>query len=369
MPVRRRDPVPEGALEARLFRLIEREGPITVARYMAEALGHPEYGYYRRTDPLGAAGDFVTAPEISQMFGELIGLWCVDTWRRLGRPSPFVLAELGPGRGTLMSDLLRAAAADPAFTAAARVHLVEISKRLRTRQRAALGGRTVRWHESFADLPAGPLMLVANEFFDALPIRQFVRRGRGWRERLVGAVDGRLAFVEGGEVDPPVRLPDAPEGAVAEVSPEALAIAGALGGRLAATGGAALVVDYGYVRSAPGDTFQAVRAHAPHDVLTAPGTADLTAHVDFARLGAAAAAAGARVFGPVDQGEWLIRLGIEARAARLIAGADAAREAEIRTALHRLIAPAEMGTLFKVLAIAQPACETPAGFEGAATRP
>ena len=354
------------ALAALLRDIIAKDGPITVERYMAEALGHPAHGYYVTRDPLGAKGDFTTAPEISQMFGEMIGLWCVATWQRMGAPSSFVLAELGPGRGTLMADALRAARLEPRFLAAAKLHLVETSPALREKQRAALVAHNPSWHGDFADVPGGPLLLVANEFFDALPIRQFERTASGWRERLIGAAQDKFAFtLSTGEPD--LLLPgDAPAGAVVETSPASQRIMRAVGERIARHGGAALAIDYGYVRAesagAWGETLQALRGHQRHDPLDAPGEADLTAHVDFAALARAAREAGATAHGPLPQGLFLKALGIELRALRLARDATPEQRAAIDAALHRLTHADGMGLLFKALAVAHPSLGTPDGF-------
>lgn len=360
-----------GGLAGHLRRRIAAEGPLTVAEFMADALGHPRHGYYTRRDPLGAAGDFVTAPEISQMFGELIGLWCAVVWQDMGSPDPVVVVELGPGRGTLMADMLRAAAAAPGFLDAARLHLVETSPVLRERQADALAAPVLAsapvWHDSLDAVPAGPTLLIANEFFDALPIRQFQRTDEGWRERRVdtgGAGGFRFVLAPPGPLDPLAmkRLAAAPEGGVIEVCPAGLALAGVIGGRVAGHGGAALVVDYGAVESAAGETLQAVKDHAYHPVLAAPGEADLTAHVDFAGLATAAIEAGAAAFGPVPQGTFLESLGIGARAAALRIGATAGQTSDIRSAHRRLVDDSEMGTLFKALAVAHPAMVPPPGF-------
>jgi NADH dehydrogenase [ubiquinone] 1 alpha subcomplex assembly factor 7 len=352
-----------------LARRIRETGPITIAEYMAQALGHPEHGYYSRRDPFGRQGDFITAPEISQIFGELVGLWCADTWERMGRPQPVHLVELGPGRGTLMSDALRAARVLPAFRHALRLHLVETSPFLRARQAAALGEAEPVWHATIDTLPDGPAMVVANEFFDALPVHQFQKTARGWRERLVtfDEASGNFAVRLAGRRTEasallPKRLADAPPGAVFEVSPSALAIARALGQRLAAAGGAALIIDYGYVLGGRGDTLQAVRGHRRHDVFADPGEADLTAHVDFAALGDAASAGGARFNGPVTQGSFLRALGIATRLERLLRGATPTQAVALKTGCRRLIEPGEMGTLFKVLALADPKLPPLAGF-------
>jgi NADH dehydrogenase [ubiquinone] 1 alpha subcomplex assembly factor 7 len=356
------------ALAEHLARRIRSTGPITIADWMAEALGHPEHGYYRTRDPLGVAGDFITAPEISQMFGELIGLWLVECWRLMGEPRPVRLAELGPGRGTLMADALRAARLRPEFLAALDLHLVETSPALRRRQAESLrpSGAAPRWHDGFATVPEGPLLLVANEFFDALPVHQFQRTAQGWRERVVafGEEGFRLGLAPPGPAL--ALLPEAsraaPEGGIAEVSPAALGLADVIARRLVADGGAALVIDYGPAESAPGDSLQAVRGHRPHDPLRDPGAADLTAHVDFAALARAATGAGARVHGPLPQGVWLERLGLRQRAARLRAGASPAQAKEIDAAERRLLDPGEMGTLFKAMALAAPSLATPPGF-------
>ena len=355
-------------LAERLTRRIARQGPITVADYMAAVLTDPEHGYYMTGDPLGRRGDFITAPEISQMFGELIGLWCADTWQRLGAPGKVVLLELGPGRGTLMADALRAARLDPAFLDAVRVHLVEVSPVLRARQATALAEYAPTWHADLGGLPDGPLLVIANEFFDALPVHQYERRLEGWCERLVGLDDAdALAF----GLSPPTpatallvpgHLRDAPPGSVIEVSPVASSLAAEIGGRIAAFTGAALVIDYGHGTTGIGDSLQAVRHHARHQVLDEPGRADLTAHVDFAALGQAARAAGARIHGPETQGAFLERLGLGARADALSRSASPEHAQDIAAAKERLSASEHMGVLFKVLALSHPALEALPGF-------
>ncbi|MBP0493702.1 class I SAM-dependent methyltransferase [Pararoseomonas indoligenes] len=318
--------------------------------------------YYAGRDPFGAAGDFTTAPEITQAFGECLGLWAAVTWQVMGRPDPVILAEAGPGRGTLMADALRAIRGMvPDFSHALRLHLIETSPLLRAAQRGRLPGAT--WHDSLAALPPGPMILLANEFLDALPIRQFVRRGGRWAERFVA--EG--AFVERPAPDAP--LPDSgEEGEVREVNEPALGIAGALGTRLAAQGGAALFLDYGPGESGPGDSLQAIRAREAADPLADPGGADLTAHVDFAALARTARASGAAVHGPLPQGVFLSRLGLHSRAAALAAseasipGGRGARHIEAAT---RLTAPEAMGRLFKALVLCHPDLPTPPGFEAA----
>ncbi|MFQ5775459.1 MAG: class I SAM-dependent methyltransferase [Kiloniellaceae bacterium] len=362
-------------LDRRIAARIARLGPITVAEYMAEALTHPKHGYYMTGDPFGARGDFVTAPEISQMFGELIGLWCADTWQRMGAPDPVLLVELGPGRGTLLADALRAARVVPAFLRALRLQLVEVSPALRARQRATLTaaaratGAAPHWHDGLEGVPDGPLLLIANEFFDALPVRQFERRPEGWCERVVTLAPdgGSLAFAlapAGAQAAAlvPAELREAPPGSLVEVSVPAIVLAGEIGRRLAAHGGAALVIDYGRARPRAGATLQALRRHAPHAVLADPGTADLTAHVDFSALARAAAEAGAQAHGPVDQGDFLAALGLGARAAALRESATPAQAADIASAAARLSDPAQMGRSYKALALTRAGFGPPAGF-------
>jgi SAM-dependent MidA family methyltransferase len=328
---------------------IRAHGPMSLADYMAECLLHPQFGYYTTQNPFGAQGDFITAPEISQMFGELLGLSLAQAWLDQGAPDPFTLAELGPGRGTLMADMLRATKAVPGFHAAMRVVLVEASARLRAIQAQSLQGYQPMWADSVQDLPLNPLFLVANEFFDALPIRQFQRAGLGWRERLVGLSAEALAFGLGPVV--PIagltdRLADTAEGDIVELCPQAPAIMAEIAARMADKG-AALIIDYGGWRSL-GDTFQAVQAHQPVDPFAAPGQADLTAHVDFAALAQAAHPA-AHAY--TTQGTLLSALGIAQRSARLAQNLSGAALQSHLAATQRLTAPAEMGTLFKVLAL------------------
>ncbi|MCT8161998.1 class I SAM-dependent methyltransferase [Pseudoruegeria sp. SHC-113] len=353
------------ALKQILIDRIRAGGPISLADYMAECLMHPEHGYYSTRDPFGAGGDFTTAPEISQMFGELCGLSLAQAWLDQGAPSPFLLVELGPGRGTLMADLLRATKGVPGFHAAMRLHLVEASPVLRGAQRTALEGFDVQWHESLADVPLGPIFLIANEFFDALPLRQFERAAEGWSERLVGlSEDGTLSF--GLSRPAPIavldgRLEDTRPGDLVEVSSAGRAIAGEIAERIARAGGAALIVDYGDWRSL-GDTLQALRGHAPTDPLTAPGQADLTAHVDFETL-AQAAAGKADISRLTPQGIFLERLGLTARAQALAKGL-AGEALTAHVAAHRRLAhPDEMGRLFKVLAMVPQGALMPPGVE------
>jgi SAM-dependent MidA family methyltransferase len=359
-----------------LVELIAAEGPISVERFMSLALSHPLHGYYRSRHPIGARGDFITAPEISQMFGELIGLWAADCWSRMGRPGKFNLIELGPGRATLMIDALRALRLMPDFLRAASVHLVETSETLRECQRAALiptrpepdaaglpridqdrcPTATIAWHGSLQDIPEAPLILIANEFLDALPVRQFVYARDGWHERLVGLDEtGALAFGVAGAVEQSLRGTASP-GAILEICPQAIVLTAEIARRVVAHGGVALLIDYGHARPGFGDTLQAVSNHARADPLAMPGEADLTAHVDFAAIAQAAGRAGAAILGPVTQREFLRNLGIEARAAKLKSRATPAQRAAVDAALLRLTGdgPAQMGALFKVMAIADP---------------
>ncbi|MDG4648329.1 SAM-dependent methyltransferase [Roseibacterium sp. SDUM158017] len=350
-------------LKARLVQRIGRTGPMTLADYMTECLLHPEHGYYTRRDPLGRAGDFVTAPEISQMFGELLGLCLAQTWMDHGAPGEFALVELGPGRGTLMADALRATAGVPGFHDALRLHLVEASPHLRTLQAETLAGAAPQFHDTLDTIPDLPLLLVANEFFDALPIRQFQRAGGpSWRERVVGVRDddlvlglappGPVAALEG-------RLADTHDGQIVEHNAPAEAIAAAIGERIARRGGAALIVDYGDTESI-GDTFQAIAAHAHADPFHAPGEADLTAHVAFGPIARAAAPAKASPL--VTQGVFLERLGVTGRA-RALARRLEGEALDAHVAAHRrLTHPDEMGNLFKLLAIVPEGSSLPPGF-------
>ncbi len=357
------------ALLERLRLRIAREGPLSLADYMAEALTHPQHGYYATRDPFGAGGDFITAPEVSQVFGELVGLCLADAWQALGAPAALTIAELGPGRGTLMADALRAMQVLPALLEAAELHLVEASPVLRKAQRDKLAPWQDRlkiiWHDNLGGLPEAPLLLVANEFFDALPLRQFQRGPEGWHERQIGLVDDDLCFVLGPAVSPhliPAGLRDVAEDSLVEVSSAAASLADEIGRRLAANLGAALVIDYGHASHRCGATLQALRGHAAHEVLQDPGEADLTAHVDFALLGEAAIGAGAKAFGPVSQGAFLKTLGIELRAAKLGQGASPDQALALGAAIERLTAPDQMGDHFKVLGLASPELGALAGF-------
>ncbi len=357
------------ALGQRIAALIGAQGPITLAQFMTMALHDPSHGYYATRDPFGVAGDFITAPEISQMFGELLGLWCVQVWHDQGRPDRIRLIELGPGRGTQMADMLRAARVVPEFLAALEVVLVEASPALTALQTERLkdSGVPLNWAARFEDAPGdGPLIVIANEFFDALPIRQYVKTKRGWCERMVtlgpnGVLDFALAPVAIPNTMIPPGRGEAPEGAVCEISATAMALSEKIARAVAARGGGALIVDYGYDRPDFGETLQAVADHAFAAVLAEPGRSDLSAHVDFPALSGAATRGGASVFGPIGQGEFLDGLGIAARAHRL-AAQNPQTETVLAAALERLVNPEQMGTLFKALAIVPNSAPNPPGF-------
>jgi SAM-dependent MidA family methyltransferase len=341
----------QASLGERLSARIAAEGPMSVADYMEACLHDPVDGYYAVRPALGAAGDFITAPHVSQMFGELLGLWAAEVWTRLGAPPRVRLVELGPGDGTLMSDVLRAAPAQPGFLAAAEVVLVETSAPLRARQALVLGNSRPRWAERIDDIGEDvPLIILANEFLDCLPIRQAVRQSGGWRDRRVGLADGRLAFVAGA----PVCVPhEGPEGEIFEWSPALKSFGAAMADLISAATGACLFIDYGRDRPEPGDSLQALRGHRKEGPLDNPGLADLTARVDFTALPHA---------GPIlTQGEFLRRLGIETRAVALAAAHPGEAE-KIGRQLARLTGAGQMGDLFKVASLASPGL-TPPGFE------
>ncbi len=369
-------------LKDRIAERIRHSGPISIADYMGECLLHPTLGYYTTRDPLGAAGDFITAPEISQMFGELIGLCLAQTWLDQGSPSRFTLAELGPGRGTLMADALRATRSVAGFHQAAKITLIEASPTLRAAQATILGraahaaklgraapaaaarGAAPVWLDHAHEIPDQPLFLIANEFFDALPIRQFIRSGDSWRERLIGVQDNTLTFGLGATAPQPAlahHLPDTKDGDLVEHCPQAAPIINELSQRITSHGGAALIIDYGDWRSR-GDTFQALIAHQPTDVLNDPGQADLTAHVDFEALALATTrnCAHTRL---TPQGVFLERLGITARAQKLAQGLSGKKLDDLVCAHRRLTSGQEMGTLFKVLGLYPAHASPPPGLD------
>jgi NADH dehydrogenase [ubiquinone] 1 alpha subcomplex assembly factor 7 len=351
-------------------RLIKTAGPMPVWRYMQLCLTHPTHGYYVSRDPLGREGDFITAPEVSQMFGELLGLWAASVWKAMGSPPQIQLIELGPGRGTMMVDALRALRVLPPLYQALSVHLVEINPMLLEKQKAALSGvRNVEWHASIDEIPRGPSIILANEYFDVLPVHQVVKRATGWHERVV-EIDGNGKLAFGAAAEPMLRfevlLPplvrEAPVGAVFEWRPDAEIMK--IATRVRDSGGAALIIDYGHLRSDAGDTFQAIARHSFADPLKNPGLADVTAHVDFQALAQAAEDIGARVHGPVSQGEFLKRLGIETRAVTLMTKATHEVSEDISEALKRLIGGGRsgMGSMFKAIGISNPRLQTLVGL-------
>jgi SAM-dependent MidA family methyltransferase len=357
------------ALGRRIAALIAAQGPISIAEFMTIALHDPQGGYYATRDPFGAAGDFITAPEISQVFGEFLGLWCVQIWHDQGRPARKRLVELGPGRGTLMKDALRAMKVAPEFLDGLEVVLVEASTALTAIQKKLLkdSGADIRWTDRF-DTSADdrPLFLLANEFFDALPIRQYVKTSRGWCERML-AVDanGSLAFALSPTPVPDSMIPpdrnDAPQGGVYEVSSASISLTGQIARVISHQGGGALIVDYGYDKGGFGETLQAVADHSFAGILRDPGECDLSAHVDFPALAATATQNGAAAFGPTTQADFLEDLGAVQRMEQLATPHPDASE-DLRSRLDRLMSPEQMGTLFKALAIVPKTAPKPPGF-------
>lgn len=360
-------------LEVEIRRRIAAAGPMPLGQYMSLCLTDPQHGYYVTRDPFGRGGDFTTAPEISQMFGELIGLWIVSMWQQMGSPENIRIVELGPGRGTMMNDAMRAAKVVPAFIKAAVLHFVEISTELQTIQEQTVSTIEVpaTWHKSLSDVPPGTAIFVANEFFDALPINQAVKMADGWHRRAV-AIASHETFVYRAEPAPmphfaatlPPAMQDAAEGEVFEWRSDTETME--LARRIAREPSAALVIDYGHAESGTGETLQAVRDHLFADPLAAPGEADLTAHVDFEALRRGLEAMGAVAFGPIEQALFLKRLGIDARAETLRASQSHAKAHEIDAAMARLtgFGRTGMGALFKALAVAHPSLGTPPGFDG-----
>jgi NADH dehydrogenase [ubiquinone] 1 alpha subcomplex assembly factor 7 len=357
-------------LAARLKERIIRNGPLSVADFMESCLADDTAGYYSQRQPIGEHGDFVTAPEISQIFGELLGLWAIAAWQSMGEPKSFVVAELGPGLGTLMVDALRAWKSVPAFLEGVTVAMVETSPVLREAQQTALHGAPVpiQWFDAIEDAPRGPLIVIANEFVDALPIRQLVWSDGGWCERCVTiGPEGGFAFCSGPTITnsglrqaaEPLTTPD---GSILEVRPDAGALVSLIAARADQAPLAALIVDYGHGETACGDTLQAVWRHQYADPLSHPGEVDLTAHVDFAALKDSASAHGLQSYGPMPQGEFLLKLGLEARRDRLCEEATPEQQERILASAIRLSDPEAMGLLFKTLAITSPGLAAPAPF-------
>lgn len=345
-----------------LIAQIQETGPITVSEYMDIA----SRAYYSRDKVFGKDGDFVTAPEISQVFGELVGLWSITAWQALSEPRNFQLVELGPGRGTLMADLMRTTSAiSPKFTHSASLHLIERSPSLRSKQSKTLSSYNPEWHTELSTIPDGPLIIIGNEFLDALPVEQFVKTSAGWCERLVTHLQNGFAFTINSLPSATVEeaFYDAEDGSVLEQSVAVTQVATEIGRLCAERPAIALFIDYGHTTSSIGETLQAVKQHKYYPVLDTPGEADLTAHVDFAAIAQAARAAGASIHGPVEQGLWLKRLGIEVRQAQLAEGKTESERSAIRSSINRLINPEHMGTLFKAIAFTPPGVHALAGFE------
>lgn len=352
---------PQGApghvsLKRRIEELIAETGPISVSQFMALCLFDPTDGYYTTREPFGAKGDFVTAPEISQIFGELVAVWLYVAWQAQGAPENAIFAEIGPGRGTLARDMVRTWKRLPGASGVARA-LIETSPRLAAIQKETLGEGGATWHRDVSELPAAPLFIVGNELFDAVPIRQFVKTAQGWRERCVASGEGgNLAFVAGaGTIEADLLPPgaqDAGEGAIFEVAPARTALMQGIAERIAKYGGAALFIDYGHLVPGLGDTLQAMRTHAFADALAEPGQADLTSHVDFAALAAAARMTGLRTR-TMTQGEFLVGMGLLERAGQLGSGGDTVLRERLSGEVERLAGPDQMGDLFKVLMAAR----------------
>jgi SAM-dependent MidA family methyltransferase len=362
-----REPVSDASLAARLSARISRDGPLTVEEFMQACLSDEAAGVYASRQPIGGRGDFITSPEISQIFGELVGLWAVAAWQSMGEPSRVTIAEFGPGRGTLMADASRAWRGVPKFLDSVSVALIETSPVMVEAQRKTLkdAGVPLRWHAALDTVPEGPLIVLANEFVDALPIRQLIRRGEAWRERLI-ASDGRGGFVftDRDAENEDRHLPQtAPEDAILEKRPAVHALMRELGHRAERAPLAALIIDYGHAESGFGDTLQAVRGHRFADVLADPGAADLSAHVDFADLKREAGAAGLRAHGPMPQGEFLLKLGLAARRERLLQRATPAQAEAITSGAARLVDPRQMGVLFKALALTSAGIAPPPPFD------
>lgn len=360
------------SLEAHLKQLILETGPISIAKFMEEALSNPRYGYYQLKDPFGEKGDFITAPEISQIFGELIGIWCAQNWQHMGSPQEFMLVEMGPGRGTLMMDLLRGTKHIPHFHEQMEVHFIETSPALTQMQQKrfrSYKGVRFYWHTHISMLPEKPMALVANELFDALPVHQFIKTTKGWREKMVGLNDnaGKLTFMLSPDETGVTRMlskkyTTAPEGAVVEWCPAGLMLMEEISSRLRRHKGAALIIDYGYEQPGFMETLQAVKAHHFHPVLETPGNADITAHVDFSELAEVAHNEGVKSYGPITQSDFLREMGVEIRAKTLLQHADEVQQNDIVSGVERLMSPAHMGELFKVLAVLSQGLPKPVGF-------
>lgn len=360
-------------LESILTQMIRQEGPVSMARFMQEALSHPTYGYYQVRDPFGVAGDFITAPEVSQVFGELMGIWCAVTWQQMGSPDELILVEMGPGRGTLMKDLLRGTRHIPGFHRALSVHLIETSPHLTKMQQQELKGAhdlDITWHTTFETVPPKRMLFVANELFDALPIYQYIKTAQGWQEKHIGLAAENNALEE--VILPAVPIMqvtlektylDAKDGSVVELCPAGQRLIQEISNHLATHGGAALIVDYGYGEVSFRSTLQAVKSHQYHPLLKDIGQADITAHVNFGALKQYAKASGVNAYGPITQSELLSALGIETRMQMLLEKVGGIQKQELLTGIKRLIHPEQMGELFKAIALTEKTMPAPIGFD------
>lgn len=362
--------VKQTLLQQQLKTYIKSKGPVSVRAYMEACLYDPMHGYYRQGNPLGADGDFITAPEISQMFGEMLGIWCMTTWQAMAQPVPLQIVELGPGRGTLMADLLRSLSKlHPNFEMLS-IHLVERSTTLIEKQKQTLSDHNcpIYWYDSLSEVPHGPSIIIANEFLDCFPIRQFIKTERAWHERVVGLDQNEnFTFMIGSEVPRgviiPSRLHNVPEGSIFEFCPDFEVTMKDVRRLANQHPMAALFIDYGFEGPQIGETLQAVSNHKPVSPFMLPGKVDLTAHVDFTALAALAVANGLRCFGPRDQGAFLSQLGIGARAEILVQNASEAQVEKLASDVVRLVAPEHMGALFKALCLTSPSLEIPPPFD------
>ena len=358
-------------LEQHLKAYIHANGPISTRAFMEACLYDPEHGYYRAGNPIGADGDFITAPEISQMFGEMIGIWCVLTWQAMGGPMPLQLIELGPGRGTLMSDVLRCLSQLHPHFEVVSVHMVERSVNLRAAQMAKLepfSSTPKQWYENLSDVPAGPSLLIANEFLDCLPVRQFVKTDQAWHERVVSLDEtGQFCFAVGEQMPKGMIVPDrfveAGPGSIFEFCPDFEGLVDTLHHLAQKQPFAGLFIDYGFEGPALGETLQALHRHKMVSPFIHPGEVDLTAHVDFTALAALCVAHGLKAYGPKDQGAFLSQLGIGTRAEKLVENASEPQAETLIQDVVRLVAPEQMGSLFKVMSITSSGLAVPPPFD------
>lgn len=352
------------SLEEHLKKLITNNGPITIAQFMADSLTHPEHGYYQKQKPFGKEGDFTTSPEISQIFGELVGIWCASVWQQMGSPANISIVELGPGRGTLMKDFIRGTKHVNGFHKAMEIHMVEVSRQLQQVQQKNLkeSHGNIHWHSDMTSLPAKTSIFIANEFFDALPIHQYEKTTKGWCEKLMDIADGKLAFTLASPISLPGEHKNAANGNTLEACPTAITIMQDISARIEMENGAALIIDYGYIGKVYKDTLQAVKNHKYHPILEDIGSADITAHVNFSELSKAATEYDVNICNTITQRDFLLALGIELRTQSLIKNANDKQKQQITSATERLINADEMGNLFKVLAITGKNLTTPAGF-------